>query len=61
MEKVDRSAGKTHWSQIKEVLRCQEEEAELYQEDNIEPKNMTSRVHFRNINLLTNEMGWKRD
>lgn len=61
MEKVDRSAGKTHWSQIKEVLRCQEEEAELYQEHNIEPKNMTSRVHFRNINLLTNEMGWKRD
>lgn len=49
--KRGRSAGKASWSQIKEVLRGQEKEVELYQEDNIESNNVTSGVHFRNINL----------
>lgn len=45
------SIGKATWSQVKEVLRGQEKEVELYPEDNIETKNVTSGVHFRNINL----------
>lgn len=49
--KGERSAGKANWSQIKEVLRGQEKEVELYQEENIESNDVTSGVHFRNINL----------
>lgn len=45
------SAGKATWSQVKEILRGQEKEVELYPEDNIKTKNVTSGVHFRNINL----------
>lgn len=50
-ERAGMSAGKATWSQVKEILRGQEKEVELYPEDNIETKNVTSGVHFRNINL----------
>ena len=50
-ERGGTSAGKASWSQVKEILRGQEKEVELYPEDNIETKNVTSGVHFRNINL----------
>lgn len=49
--KGGRSARKASWSQFKKVLRSQEKEAELYAEDNIESKNVTPGMHFRDINL----------
>lgn len=51
-EKGGMSARKATWSQEKEV--------ELYPEDNIKSKNVTSGVSFRNINLADQRDGLER-